>query len=72
MPTFYKVLYCDSEMEGGMLEELLYTQCFNYANWTGSIKVPSPIQYAKKLCEFMGTNMKEEKVEMLQNYLYYI
>jgi aubergine-like protein len=53
-PTYYKVAYCDSTLEEGVIEELIYNQCFNYMNWTGSIKVPSMLQYAKKLGSFIG------------------
>ena len=53
-PGFYKVIYSSSKMEEGVLQELLYTQCFNYMNWSGSVKVPACLQYAKKLSTFMG------------------
>lgn len=59
IPTYYQVLYNNSKLEEGMIQEIVYDQCFNYCNWTGSIKIPSPIQYAKKLCEFLSTNLNE-------------
>lgn len=31
----------------------MYTQCFNYFNYSGSIKVPAILQYAKKLSRFL-------------------
>ena len=72
-PTFYKVLYSDTFLEEGVIEELIFTQCFNYMNWTGSIKVPSVLQYAKKLSMFAGQYMSDEKVgSNLHNNLYYI
>ena len=65
IPTFYQILFTDSvELQPGMIEEIVFTQCYNYSNWTGSIKIPSPLQYAKKLCEFTSTNMKEAPVGM--------
>ena len=30
----------------------MYSQCFSYANWTGSIKIPAILQYAKKFSRF--------------------
>jgi aubergine-like protein len=39
-------------MEEGKLQELTFSQCFNYVNWTGSIKVPAVLQYAKKCVKF--------------------
>lgn len=72
-PTFYKVVYSDSEVEEGVLEEFMYSQCFNYMNWTGSIKVPSVLQYAKKLSMFVGQYLNDKCVgEALCRHLYYI
>lgn len=42
-------------------------------NWTGSIKVPSVLQYAKKLSMFVGQNIGSGKVgDQMRNSLYYI
>jgi aubergine len=72
-PTYYKVAYSDSAMEEGVIEELIYSQCFNYMNWTGSIKVPSVLQYAKKLGAFIGQYYNSEnKFENINKNLYYI
>jgi aubergine-like protein len=72
-PTYYKVAYTDSAIEEGMIEELIYSQCFNYMNWTGSIKIPGMMQYAKKLGMFIGQYYnKETKFEQLSKNLYYI
>ena len=52
VPNHYKVIACNSKLEEGHLQELIFSQCFNYANWTGSIKVPAILQYAKKCARF--------------------
>ena len=42
-------------------------------NWTGSIKVPGTLQYAKKLGAFVGQYInKENTFENLHRHLYYI
>lgn len=72
-PTYYRVAYSDSALEEGILQELLYSQCFNYMNWSGSIKVPSALQYAKKLGTFVAQYLNQEtKMESLERNLYYI
>jgi aubergine-like protein len=71
VPTYYKVIYNDSKMEEGKLQELLYNQCYNYVNWTGSIKIPAPVQYAKKLCSF-ASQYVNENIESLESQLYFI
>lgn len=52
VPNHYKVIYSDSQIEEGIIQEIAFSQCFNYVNWTGSIKVPAIMQYAKKLAKF--------------------
>ena len=60
VPNHYKVIYSNSKIEEGVLQELIYSQCFNYVNWTGSIKVPGILQYAKKCARF-NTEVLEVK-----------
>ncbi len=71
VPTYYKVLHSNSKLEEGKLQELLYSQCYNYVNWTGSIKIPAPVQYAKKMCAFVSQYINEN-VSELGSRLYYI
>jgi aubergine len=54
VPNHYKVIYSNSTLDEGELEELAFSQCFNYVNWTGSIKVPAILQYAKKCSKFLA------------------
>lgn len=62
VPNHYKVIYNDSKIEEGVLQELIYSQCFNYVNWTGSIKVPGILQYAKKCVRFNAEVLEAKKV----------
>jgi len=71
-PTFYRVIYSDSALEEGLLEELIFAQCFNYMNWLGSIKVPAVMQYAKKLGTLVGTQVQQKSVDDMKNQLYFI
>jgi aubergine len=58
VPNHYRVIYSDSEVEEGIVQEIAFSQCFNYVNWTGSIKVPAIMQYAKKLAKFSSEVME--------------
>ena len=73
VPNHYKVIYTNSELDEGQLQELAFSQCFNYVNWTGSIKVPAILQYAKKCAKFNGEVMENKPIpESLTTKLYFI
>ena len=72
-PAHYEVLYTDSTMEEGVLQELMYNQSFNYMNWSGSIRVPSVLQYASKLCEFISEHVNSSpESTRLNEHLFFI
>jgi aubergine-like protein len=48
-------------MSEGTLQELFYSQCFNYMNWSGSVRVPSVCQYSRKISTFVAENIKDFK-----------
>ena len=54
------------------MQETAFSQCFNYVNWTGSIKVPAIMQYAKKLAKFSSEVMEPNSTipESLASKLY--
>ena len=35
----------------------MYKLCYLYYNWSGSIKVPAPVHYAKKLAFMVGDHL---------------
>lgn len=52
----------------------MYGQCFNYMNWSGSVRVPSVCQYSRKIATFVSENLKEfrDSDTRLNERLYYI
>jgi hypothetical protein len=51
----------------------MYSQCFNYANWTGSIRYPACLQYAKKLSQYVSEQIDNSLTnENLDTNLYFI
>lgn len=72
-PVHYKVLYTDSAMEEGVLQEFIYCQSFNYMNWSGSVRVPSVLQYATKLATFVSDHISQApETDQLNELLYFI
>ena len=73
VPNHYRVIYSDSKTEEGVLQELIFAQCFNYVNWTGSIKIPGILQYADKCAKFNSEVLENEALaEELQSKLYFV
>ena len=73
VPNHFRVVFSNSKMEEGMLQEIVFSQCFNYVNWTGSIKVPSILQYAKKAALFRSDVLGLKEVpESMEKSLYFI
>lgn len=73
VPNHYKVVYTNSKIEEGLLHELAFSQCFNYVNWTGSIKIPGILQYAKKCAKFTAEALECSGVkEDLNCKLYFV
>jgi aubergine-like protein len=73
VPNNYKVVFSNSKMEEGVIQEVAFAQCFNYVNWTGSIKVPAILQYAKKCSTFNSEVMEKKFVpSSLQTRLYFV
>ncbi len=71
-PTHYNVIYDSTGLPEDLFEQLTYNQCYNYYNWTGSVKVPAPVQYAHKLAYLAGQTLQGEVKPELQRSLYYL
>ncbi len=73
VPNHYKVIFNDTRLEEGHLQELAFSQCFNYVNWSGSIKIPSILMYAKKCARFNAETLNGSSVvDSLVNKLYFV
>ena len=53
-PTHFHVIYDDSGLRCEEVQGLAYRMCYAYYNWSGSIRVPAPCQYAHKLAYQYG------------------
>lgn len=59
-PTQFNVVYNTSNLTEDELWTLTFESCFGYFNWSGAVRVPSPLQYANKLSMLIGDSMKCE------------
>ena len=75
-PTHFFVSLNESvDISKAAFEDLTYSLCYTYSNWSGSIKVPAPCQYAHKIAEYHhsfdhhGAIKKQQNVDLKQlNY----
>eukprot|EP00993_Chasmostoma_nieuportense_P000795 NODE_172_length_2817_cov_513.501115_g159_i0.p1 GENE.NODE_172_length_2817_cov_513.501115_g159_i0~~NODE_172_length_2817_cov_513.501115_g159_i0.p1 ORF type:complete len:647 (+),score=201.93 NODE_172_length_2817_cov_513.501115_g159_i0:786-2726(+) len=44
------------------LQSLTYQLCHSYFNWFGTIKMPSPVEYAGRLAKFVGTHREDKAI----------
>ena len=66
LPTHFFVTYDDAEMPRAKLQDFTYSLCYYYFNWSGSIKVPAPCQYAHKIAKYtLEIQAKPTKTENL-------
>lgn len=54
VPIRFKIMSSDTRMPKEMLQELLFNQCFAYANYTGLVHAPAILQYARKCAKFLA------------------
>lgn len=76
-PVSFKVAYENRpEFPLEAVSELTYNQTYGYFNWTGSVRVPAPLQYANKLAKQysgIGEELKtEEKNSQLKSTLFFL
>jgi aubergine-like protein len=63
----YQVIYDDKNVPESDFQLLMYKLSYLYYNWTGSIKVPAPCQYAKKLATLLGDKLSDKRNVFLPN-----
>ena len=58
--TQYKILCDENNLKPEDLHNLVYKLCFLYYNWVGSIRIPAPAYYSKKLASLVYFKINEE------------
>lgn len=71
-PTKYIVLTETGTLKMEHHQKLAYKLTHMYFNWTGTIRVPAPCQYAHKLAYLTGQNIRQEASERLEDKLFYL
>lgn len=56
-PTYYNIIYDQSGFTPDKHQMLAFKMCFLYYNWSGTVRVPAPCQYAHKLAYLCGEHL---------------
>ncbi|XP_034253131.1 piwi-like protein Siwi [Thrips palmi] len=71
-PTSYNVIHDTSGLKPNHLQWLTYKLCHLYYNWSGTVRVPAPCQYAHKLAFLVGNSLHREPHLQLEDLLYFL
>ncbi|XP_065335975.1 piwi-like protein Siwi [Cloeon dipterum] len=71
-PTSYNVIFDTTGLDPDKMQRFTYKLTHLYYNWSGTIKVPAPVQYAHKLSELIGQHLHNEPQRDLDERLYYL
>jgi len=71
-PTNYNVIYDTSGLSADKTQRLSYKMCHLYYNWSGTVAVPAPCQYAHKLAYLTGVAVNDKVHKGLYTKLWYL
>jgi len=71
-PVNFNVLFDDSGLEADKLQRFTYKLCHMYFNWSGTVTVPAPCQYAHKLAFLTGTALQRAVNDRLCYLLHFL
>ncbi|KAK9870113.1 hypothetical protein WA026_006203 [Henosepilachna vigintioctopunctata] len=71
-PTHYIVLHDTCKLKPDHVQRLAFKLCHLYYNWSGTVRVPAPCQYAHKLAALYGQHLNKPVAPELADKLYYL
>ncbi|KAF5274802.1 hypothetical protein FQR65_LT00385 [Abscondita terminalis] len=71
-PTSYNVLYDRIGLDADKIQRLTYKMTHMYFNWSGTVRVPAPCQYAHKLAFLVAQFLHRNPNPQLEHLLYFL
>ncbi|CAG9764076.1 unnamed protein product [Ceutorhynchus assimilis] len=71
-PTSYNIIEDTLGIDANKIQRFTYKMCHMYFNWSGTVRVPAPCQYAHKLAFLTAQSLHRPASSALSNTLYYL
>lgn len=71
-PTYYNIIHDESGFSPDIHQKMAFKFCLLYYNWTGTVRVPAPCQYAKKLAQLCGEHLHDLPNATLADRLHFL
>jgi len=71
-PVCYNMIYDNSGLKAEHLQRFTFKLCHLYYNWQGTVRVPGPCQYAKKLSFLVGQSLHKSPDPKLCDRLFFL
>ncbi|KAF4533201.1 hypothetical protein B566_EDAN001743 [Ephemera danica] len=62
----------NSNLDPDKIQRFTYKMTHLYYNWSGTVRVPAPVQYAHKLAQLVGQNIHRVPHNELDDLLYFL
>lgn len=71
-PCSYNVIADSTEWKPDHMQRLTYKLCHMYYNWSGTVRVPAPCQYAHKLAYLVAQYLRTSPERKMRDLLYFL
>ncbi|XP_043599743.1 piwi-like protein Siwi isoform X2 [Bombus pyrosoma] len=71
-PCAYHVIADTTGWTADQMQRLTYKLCHMYYNWSGTVRVPAPCQYAHKLAFLVAQFLRHDPSHHMEEILYYL
>ncbi|XP_003708345.1 aubergine isoform X2 [Megachile rotundata] len=71
-PCAYNVIADTTGWKADQLQRITYKLCHMYFNWSGTVRVPAPCQYAHKLAFMVAQFIRRSPSTQMETLLYYL
>lgn len=71
-PTYYNIIHDESGLPAERHQMVAFKMCFNYYNWSGTVRVPAPCQYAHKLALLCGEHLHQVPNANMNDRLHFL